>query len=154
MSGEFFLQLRLDILDKSCQLYRNKSLLLCRLILSNKKKKNNVKVGFFPTNAVDPVFLCFGIFEHTKNWIYGPWETRFTSRLFHFFLFPMFWILSWDEAFWFVKMQLLWDMTLVNSTISLRRQSRKINRETKRYVLIYYLFLLTKKVFLECAKKF
>ena len=34
------------------------------------KQKNNVKAGFFPTNAVDAVFLCFRIFENTKNWRY------------------------------------------------------------------------------------
>ena len=146
------MQFGLDILDKSCQSIEKKAYFCAGFFFPTKKKKNNVKVGFFPTNAVDAVFLCFGIFENTKNWIYPPWEIFFTFNCFVFFCFHVLNLfVGWGVLIWKDVAFMGHDVVPFDNISP--KQSRKINKKTKRYVLIYYLFLLAKKVFLECAKK-
>ena len=67
-----------------------------------------------------------------------------------FFFVSMFSIFLWDGAFWFGKMLLFGDMALFHWAKSFRK---KVTKKKKEHFPIYYLFLLTKKVFLECAKK-
>ena len=60
MSGVFFLAVRVDILDKSCQSIKKKAYFCAGFFFQQNKKKR--QSWFFPTNAVDAVYLCFGIF--------------------------------------------------------------------------------------------
>ena len=112
------------------------------------KHKKSVKSCFFPTNAVDAVFLCFLILENTKNWRYPRVGFFLPLIVLFFFCFRVLNLfVGWGVLVW--KDVAFWGHGVVPLGNIFPKQSRKKKNEKACSHILS--LALTLKVFLECA---